>query len=70
METIVIKTFNDSFEANLALAKLSENGISAMLENDTVMVNPGNINNQLIKLKVMSYDSEKALLLLDAVAME
>ena len=59
METTVIKTFNDSFEANLALAKLAENGISAVLEHDTVMINPGNINNQFIQLKVMNYDVEK-----------
>lgn len=70
METTVIKTFNDSFEANLALAKLAENGISAILENDTLMVNPGNINNQFILLKVMNYDVEKALLVLDMVEME
>lgn len=71
METTIIKTFHDSFEANLALAKLSENGITAILENDEgVLIDPSALTTMKIRLKVMSYDVEKALLILDMVEME
>ncbi|MBK8699898.1 MAG: DUF2007 domain-containing protein [Saprospiraceae bacterium] len=71
METTVIKTFTDSFEANLILARLNENGIAAMLQNDEeVLIDPGTLSNQKIKLVVMNYDVEKALMLLEEVEME
>ena len=71
METTVIKTYHDSFEANLAIAKLSESGIVAMLENDEeVLIDPGTLSNNKIKLVVMDYDVEKALLILDEVETE
>ncbi len=51
METTVIKTFHDSFEANLALAKLSENGINAILENDEgVLIDPSALTTMKIRL--------------------
>ncbi len=66
METITIKTFSDSFLANYALAKLNEDGIPAFLENDQdVLINPGIFINSNIKLKIMDYDYEKAVISLE-----
>jgi hypothetical protein len=66
METITLKTYNDSFIANYAVAKLSEEGIPAFLEGDEeVVIDPGFLANRNIKLKVMDYDYEKALISLE-----
>jgi hypothetical protein len=66
METITLKTFNDSFVANFALAKLNEEGIPAFLEGDEeVVIDPGFLANRNIKLKVMQYDYDKAVIALE-----
>ncbi len=55
--TIILHTYNDLVEANMALDKLKENGIEGYLEDENVMnLNP--IGG--VELKVFSKDKEAA----------
>lgn len=58
---VTVKTYSSSFDANLALAKLNDSGIQAVIQNEeTILINPGILNSTAIRLMVESYDLEKA----------
>jgi hypothetical protein len=65
LHLVQVKNFNSSFDANLALAKLNDNGIEAVIHNnETILINPGRMNSANIKLMVKEEDVEKAAALL------
>ena len=62
LHLVQVKNFESSFDANLALAKLKTEGISAVIHNDeSILINPGRINSANIKLMVNEEDLERAL---------
>jgi hypothetical protein len=67
MKIMAVKSFVDSFQANLAKAKLESEGIECFLTNDNIStISPGYMSrfDLTIDLMVSEYDYEKAVTLL------
>jgi len=67
METVIIKSFDNYFSANIILSRLREEGIEAfLLDEYTSTINPV-LGNAIggIKLAVDAHEQEKALMLLE-----
>ncbi len=68
METVVIKTFDNTFSAHVVLARLEQSGIPAYLRDEYVVGIQPLLTNAIggVKLAVDVLDAQKALLLLES----
>lgn len=66
VKLVVIRTFGNSFDANLAHAKLRDEGIDSVIHNDEkVLIVPSILSETSIRLLVREEDAKRATVIME-----